>query len=80
MSESEQKEKINDVKFFLCKNIYLLESIPTFNREIAYLINESKYNFKYTSPEVLIRFERIINKCIEMKQMNIPFDKWLQNL
>ena len=71
---------MNDIKFLLCKNIYLLESIPTFNKEIAHLINESKYNFKYTAPEVLIGFERIINKCIEMKQMNIPYDKWLQNL
>jgi len=68
------------MKFYLCKHIYLLESIPIFNKEIAYLIHESKYNFKYTAPEVLIRFECIINKCIEMKQLNIPVDEWLQNL
>lgn len=70
-------EKILDIKFFICKNIYLLELLPTLNRDITYMLNDSKYNFKFTAPETLYGFESIINKCVEMKQMNIPVDKWL---
>lgn len=68
----------NNIKSFVISNVSILNKIPTYNHEISYILNQSKDDFDFCSPEIIYGFAIVIQKCLELEKNNIPPEEWLK--